>query len=244
MKKKIVCVIPARLDSKRFPEKVLQFLRDKPILQWVYDAATGTEIFDEIVFAVDDARTKELLDSFGAKSYLTSKACVSGTQRLIELYERKEIEGDIFVNWQADEPFISKQMIEDLLQGAASKASIWTLKSKIKDMEEVNNPNVVKVVTSYAGEALYFSRSPIPFYRDGDSSHEYYKHVGLYAYTSKALDGLGKIESSVLEKAEKLEQLSFLEHGYSIYVGLTNEKSFGIDSPSDLLDAASFISKL
>ncbi len=241
MKQKIICVIPARLNSKRFPQKVLQFLRDKPLLQWVYEAAIGTEIFDEVVFAVDDARTKELIDTFGAKSYLTSRDCTSGTERLIELYQRKEIEGDIFVNWQGDEPFISKRMIEDLLQGSASKSLIWTLRSKISEPEDVTNPNIVKVVTNNASEALYFSRLAIPFQRDGGSFHEYYKHVGLYAYTSKALDSLENIKYSYLEDAEKLEQLSFLANGFSIYVGITNEKSIGIDTPKDLLQASSLL---
>ena len=186
---KIVCVIPAKLQSVRFPRKVLSLLGTKPMLQWVWEAAIESKRFDEIVFAIDNLETGQLIDSFEGKWLMTSSKCLSGTDRLIELQESGKIQGDIWVNWQGDEPFIHREMIEELLQNIKERdIDIYSLKKHISLKEMVTNPNIVKVVTDHKGHALYFSRSPIPYYRDHHHFDEtmYYKHCLLY--TSDAAD--------------------------------------------------------
>ncbi len=234
---KVICVIPARLKSRRFPEKVLTMLGPKPLLQHVFEAAQKCPQFDEILFAVDHEKTKKLIHSFQAQALMTKSDCVSGTDRLIELMMSKQAFGTIWVNWQADEPFINRQMIDDLLQSiSSSQSDIWTLKKKITKQEEIENPNQVKVVTNLEGKALYFSRSPIPYPRL--HHFHYYKHIGLYAFTKRALEKIQMLPPSTpLEKLEQLEQLRFLEGGLTIEVHETLHETVGIDVPEDLIKA-------
>jgi 3-deoxy-manno-octulosonate cytidylyltransferase (CMP-KDO synthetase) len=242
---KIVCVIPARLASSRFPRKILSMLGEKPMLQWVWEAAVGSEIFDEIAFAIDDSETARLIDSFEGKHFMTSSECLSGTDRLVELQQLGKLQGDIWVNWQGDEPFIHREMIEDLLQTAEEKKfDIYSLKKHIQSEEMVEDPNVVKVVTDAEGRALYFSRSPIPYYRDVYDFEEtpYYKHIGIYAFTQKALAKIATLSPTSLELAEQLEQLRFLENGLSLQVHDTEHETLGIDVPEDLAQALDWIS--
>jgi 3-deoxy-D-manno-octulosonate cytidylyltransferase len=237
-KNKISCVIPARLESSRFPRKVLATLLGKPLLQWVWEAANNVSFFDNIIFAIDSEITAKLIQSFGGKFILTSATCSSGTDRIIEVALSGNIGGDIWVCWQADEPFINPEMIKSLLQECDDKStSIWTLKKKIENENELICHNVVKVVSDAQGKALYFSRSPIPFYRNFKGNFEektYYKHIGIYAYTKKALQTVSKLKISPLEQAEKLEQLRFLQNGLSIKVFKTNHDVVGIDTQLDL----------
>lgn len=244
--KKIVCIIPARLASVRFPEKVLQKLGDKPLLQWVWEAAKAIPFFDECHFAIDDVKTAALLDQFGASWHMTSHLAESGTDRLVELMLKKTITSDIWVNWQGDEPFVNKEMVQDLLQGISSETAIdmWTLKKKITDPMQIRAANIAKVVTDQQGNALYFSRSPIPFYRDQILENcLYFKHVGIYAYTTRGLEMIGKMPPSRLEQAEKLEQLRFLEQGLKIRLHETTYEVRGIDTPEDLSFAEQIITK-
>lgn len=242
---KVVCVIPARLASSRFPRKVLSMLGEKPMLQWVWEAAVGSEIFDEITFAIDDPETARLIDSFEGKHIMTSPECLSGTDRLVELEQLGKLKGDIWVNWQGDEPFIHREMIENLLQTTEEKKfDIYSLKKQIDTEELVEDPNTVKVVADSEGRALYFSRSPIPYYRDVYDFEEttYYKHIGIYAFTQKALTKIAKLSSTPLELAEQLEQLRFLENGLSLQVHDTEHETLGIDVPEDLAQALDWIS--
>lgn len=228
---KTVCVIPARLESSRFPRKILANLGGKPLLQWAYEAAVSTPRFHKVVIAVDAEETKRVAEGFGAKVLMTSVHCQTGTDRLIELVKRKELEADLIVGWQADEPFIKPLLIEELLQTAGKDdCSIWTL---CKKTEEAESPHVVKVVRTHAKEALYFSRSPIPYYRDAKTK-TYYKHVGIYAFTPDALKKIAELPPSPLEEAEKLEQLRFLQGGLKIKVHDTTQEVFGIDTPEQL----------
>lgn len=241
---KIVCIIPARLESSRFPRKVLSMLGSQPLLQWVWDAAVACEVFDEVAFAIDSHETARLIESFEGKYFMTSPECLSGTDRLIELLETKQLMGDIWVNWQGDEPFIQREMIGDLLQSVEKKkADIWSLKKKIENEEDIENPNVVKVVTNSACQALYFSRSPIPYYREIFDFEEaiYYKHIGVYAFTEKALKKIQRLSPSSLELAEQLEQLRFLENGLKIEIHETPHETLGIDHPEDLAAALDWI---
>lgn len=235
---KVACVIPARLQSSRFPRKVLADLGGKPLLQWAYEAAVKTRHFSDVIIAVDAEETRKVAQGFGAKAVMTSIHCQNGTERLIELVKRKELNADIIVGWQADEPFIKEIAIQDLLQTASQDdCSIWTL---CKKTHEADSLHIVKVVRNHKKEALYFSRSPIPYYRDGGEKI-YYKHIGLYAFTLDALKKIDQLPPSPLEEAEKLEQLRFLDGGLKIKVHETHTDLFGIDTPDQLQHAKSLI---
>ena len=235
--KKIACVIPARLKSTRFPKKMLAKLKNKPLIQWVWERARTVSVFDDVVLAIDAEETASVVKSFGGKFYMTSESCPSGTDRLIELIQTKKIDADIFVNWQGDEPFIDAQMIGDLLQSCGKEQSdIWTLKKRILKMEEVNSPQFAKVVCDKDGYALYFSRSPIPYYRDetDDAKKTFFKHIGLYAYTREALNKIATLKPCPLETAEQLEQLRFLYHNLRVRVHETQAEVIGIDLPEHI----------
>ena len=239
--KKIVCIIPARLNSSRFEKKLLKKILNKPILQWVWEAANQTTFFKEIVFAIDSEETANVIKSFGGKYLMTSQNCKSGTDRLIEIMHSGRVEADIWVNWQGDEPFITPQMIATLLQSChKDKADVWTLKKIIEQKEEITSPNFAKVVCDIEDFALYFSRSPIPYYRDKDIEEIYYKHVGIYAFSTNALRKIAQMKHSYLEDAEKLEQLRFLHHKLDIKVHETDQEVIGIDTPQDLQRAEKY----
>ncbi len=243
--KKIACVIPARLQSTRFPKKMLMSIHNKPILQWVWDSASKISLFDTVIFAVDAPETAELVASFGAPFIMTSPLHPSGTDRLAEVAQKSGIEADIWVNWQGDEPFISEKMVLDLLgNGQDTAAQIWTLKQRITDTHEINSAQFAKVVCDTNGYALYFSRSPIPFYRENDQEKIYYKHIGMYAFTTKALSQIASIPASFLENAEKLEQLRWLQHRLLIHVNETDQLAFGIDFPQDIQKAEALLKKI
>jgi 3-deoxy-manno-octulosonate cytidylyltransferase (CMP-KDO synthetase) len=236
---KIACIIPARLLSKRFPRKILAPLLGKPLLQHVWEKAISVPLFDSVSIALDSPETAEIASKFGARFFMTSELCESGTARVIEL--QKKIDADIFVNWQGDEPFIDSSMIEDLLQSCHLEgADVWTLKKKITSQDETLSPHIVKVVTDSQGFALYFSRHPIPYARD-DAKPDYFKHIGLYAYTRDALIRLSSLPPSPLEQSEKLEQLTFLYHGLKIRLHETKRESLGVDLPEHLDQASSFL---
>jgi 3-deoxy-manno-octulosonate cytidylyltransferase (CMP-KDO synthetase) len=242
--KKVACVIPARLKSTRFPRKMLSALKGKPLLQWVWESATKVGVFDEVAFAVDAEETANLVKSFGGKCFMTAENCLNGTERLIELYQSKAIVADIWVNWQGDEPFIQEKMITDLLQSCErEKSDMWTLKKKIVNPDEVNSPHFAKIVCDASGFALYFSRSQIPFYRDVTdfNSKEFFKHVGLYAFTAEALSKISKMQPCAIEIAEQLEQLRFLYNNLKIRVHETEYEVFGIDLPEHLAKAEAYL---
>ncbi len=236
---KINCIIPARIGSTRFPQKIFSLLGGKPLLQWVWEAATSCSKFSDVRFAIDSLETANVIEEFGGKYQMTSVSCRSGTDRIIECIQKGGVDGDIFVNWQADEPFIEEEMIRDLLQGCRKEGSIWTLKKEIRG-EEVYRSDVVKVVTDRHDKSLYFSRSPIPFDRD-QTFPIYYKHIGLYAYTKEALNQISSFGETPLSRSENLEQLVWLEEGLSIYAYTTEGSSIGIDTKEDLLEATKYI---
>ncbi len=210
------------------------------MLEHVFIAASKCLEFHEIYFAVDNEEVAREVEKFGGKWKMTSPSCPTGTHRLIEFIETSGVKADVFVNWQADEPLIAPQMIKDLLQGIYNPLeSIWTLKKEAKP-DEINNPNVVKVVSDITGGALYFSRSPIPYNRD-QSECKYFKHIGLYAYTHDALLKIKKQPIAPLSEIEKLEQLTFLENGLSIRLYQTEYESVGVDTVEDLLKVISLI---
>lgn len=228
---KTICVIPARLQSTRFPKKILCHLVNKPLLVWVYEAAISTKLFDKVVFAIDSEETKMLLDSYKLPYHMTPDSLDSGTARLAYICQNGLEQADLWVNWQADEPLISKKMIEDLLKVAQENPSdVYTLKKFLESEEEIHSKHICKVVSDKFGHALYFSRASLPASRDGKGEFQkMFKHVGLYAYPEKTLKEFFNLAVCPYEDEEKLEQIRFLYNGLKVALGLTNEEAFGID---------------
>ncbi len=237
-------VIPARYGSTRFPGKVIVPLKGKPILQWVYEAASKAEYVSRTIIATDSEEVIKVVQNFGAEVVMTSPEHPSGTDRVAEVASK--LEADIVVNLQADEPLIRAEMIDAVIRLLVEdpEAQMGTLARPITSAQDVFNPHVVKVVTDSRGYALYFSRAPIPFMRDqyvykGEFSYtpqqaRALKHIGIYSYRRQTLLKLTKLPQSPQEKEEKLEQLRALYHGISLKVALTEHDTIGVDTPEDL----------
>ncbi len=243
----IICVIPARLRSERFPNKILEPIDGIPLIQHTWQAAMSVSLFDEVIIALDDAQTIEVVKTFTDNYLLTDPTIPSGTHRLIETMNTLGRNADIWVNWQADEPFICEQNIIELLghNPSINGARIWTLKTPIHDINEIHSPNIVKVVFNESDQALFFSRSPIPFARNGNyQAHQYYRHIGLYAYTQEALRQISRVSESPLAKIEQLEQLTFLANGIPITIRDTHHLTIGIDTKEDFILAKNFYEKM
>lgn len=238
---KFLAVIPARYASTRFPGKPLALIGDKPMIQHVYEQAKKT--VEDVVVATDDKRIYDAVEAFGGKVLLTSDKHRSGTDRCFEALQKMSGEYDVVINIQGDEPFIQPEQIETLKACFTDpKTEIATLiKPFDKDAlwDDLSSPNTPKVVVNKRMEAMFFSRSVIPYLRGTDrtkwlKTHTYYKHIGLYAYKTNILAEITDLEPSALEKAENLEQLRWLENGYSIKVGITHQQTIGVDTPEDL----------
>lgn len=239
----IIGVIPARYESTRLAFKLLRTICGKSLLQWTWENASATYSLDRLIIACDHPEIKKEAEKFGAEVVLTSPEHSSGTDRIAEAI--REIDTKIVINIQADEPFIHHSIIDRLAQEMLSndELAMATVKKRIDREDEINNPNVVKVVTTREGFAIYFSRFPIPFYRDEDSRHLHYKHLGIYAYTKDFLYTFKNLPESSLEGAEKLEQLRVLEAGYKIKVVETQFDSRGVDTENDLHAVERFLAE-
>jgi len=228
-------IIPARYASSRFPGKPLADLGGKTMIQRVYEQALKANL-DKVIVATDDERIKQTVESFDGNVEMTSTDIDSGTDRCRAVLKSSKVRAKWVINIQGDEPFIDPNQINSLLNILEKGAEIATLVSKAQNMEEVNNPNRVKVVRASSGEALYFSRSAIPYDRSGNARPEdYFIHLGIYGFHSDTLENLGTIERSKLEEFEGLEQLKWLENGYKIYTDLVDSRSDAVDTPEDLL---------
>lgn len=233
-------IIPARFQSTRFPGKPLAQIGGESMIKRVYNAASQIENAEAIVVATDNEEILQHVGQFG-KAVHTASHHPSGTDRCNEAYLNANLQSDIVVNLQGDEPFIKAAQIEALLSLFENPAvQIATLKKEISDASEIQNPNVVKVVTAANGKALYFSRSAIPFNREQAPGVKYYRHIGMYAYRASVLNELTHLPISNLENTEKLEQLRWLENGYQIYVSETDWQSPAVDTPEDLIIAEAF----
>ncbi|MDR0798301.1 MAG: 3-deoxy-manno-octulosonate cytidylyltransferase [Dysgonamonadaceae bacterium] len=238
---KFVGIIPARYASTRFPGKPLIDLRGKPMIQRVYERVS--ELLDETVVATDDERIASAVVGFGGNAIMTSLHHRSGTDRCYEAYTQLKSSYDVVVNIQGDEPFIRPSQIELLkqcfLENETQIATLIQAFTPENTPEDLFNPNTPKVVVNARQQALYFSRSVIPYVREKPfsewlQSHVFYKHIGIYAYKAEILKELITLSPSNLEKAESLEQLRWLENGYTITTRVTQEKTIGIDTPQDL----------
>jgi len=232
--RKILGVIPARFHSTRFPGKVLAPIASKPMLQHVYERTSHSQYLSGTIIATDDDRIFDAARSFGARVRMTRSDHLSGTDRVAEVASAEN--ADIIVNIQGDEPLIDPAAIDAAILPLAHEPEIVmaTLKKRIEDPREITDPNVVKVVTDQAGDAIYFSRCPIPYDRDRSDSTPYYKHIGLYVYERDFLLNYSALPVGRLEQAERLEQLRALENGYRIRVVETEYESIGVDTPEDL----------
>ncbi|HIE36175.1 MAG TPA: 3-deoxy-manno-octulosonate cytidylyltransferase [Candidatus Omnitrophica bacterium] len=230
---KVIGVIPARLCSKRLPFKLLKLLLGKPLLQWTWENAKKSHLLDRLIVACDDYKIEEVAKKFGAEVVLTSTQHFSGTDRIAEAV--RDIEVDIVINIQADEPLIHPSVIDSLAAEMLNNSNLvmTTVRKKIEDEEEINDPNIVKVICDKDGFAIYFSRSPLPYFREKNKIKIYYKHLGIYAYTKDFLYTFKNLPFSYLEEAEKLEQLRAIESGFKIKVIETQFDCYGVDTEED-----------
>ncbi len=244
----VIAVIPARWASSRFPGKPLAIIRGKPMIQWVVEQAGKANSVSEVIVATDDDRILKAVQDFGGSAVMTSRDHLSGTDRVAEVADSRNCE--IVVNVQGDEPLIPPENIDLIVAPllADDTIQVSTLRMRIDSVQDLANPDICKVVTDHRGDALYFSRAPIPFDRDGwtrdlkagegvwpkDMKVKACKHIGLYAYRKAFLMEFPRLPVSQLEAIEKLEQLRILENGVPIRVVETDKDSIGVDRKEDL----------
>lgn len=244
---KFLAIIPARYASTRFPAKPLAILGGKPVIQHVYERVS--KVLDAVV-ATDDERIYDAVKAFGGRVVMTSTEHRTGTDRCLEAYHNFGVNADVVINVQGDEPFIAEEQIQGLMQCFDNpQTDIATLIKPFPadtKFDELSNPNTPKVITNPQGQALYFSRSVIPYLR-GKAKNEwaslrtYYKHIGIYAYRTEILKKITQMSQTPLELAESLEQLRWLENGLIIQTAVTNIETIGIDTPEDLLKAEQYL---
>jgi 3-deoxy-manno-octulosonate cytidylyltransferase (CMP-KDO synthetase) len=236
---KSLCIIPARLQSSRLPEKLLMQLGEKSIIEHVFDNCMKAEIFSDILIAVEDEKMLKHCSRFTTKIVMTSKDHISGTDRIHEAYVHSTIAADYIVNVQADEPFLYGNHIKRIVQAHVdTDCDVMTAVAPITDIEELISPSCVKVAMGNENRALYFSRSPIPFVRDAAQKdwlnhHIFMKHIGIYSYTSQSLHEFVNSSPGKLERMEYLEQLRLLEQGYRYSCTELEYDGFGIDTMED-----------
>jgi 3-deoxy-manno-octulosonate cytidylyltransferase (CMP-KDO synthetase) len=237
---KVIAVIPARLGSTRLPRKMLREIHGRPLAVCVYQAVRSSPLLDDVILATDSEEIFEACRKHSCKPRMTSEKHRSGTERVHEISQ--VVGADVYINVQGDEPMIQAGHISALVELMKDEnIPVGTLKTPAA-AEDIANPNAVKVVTDLRGRALYFSRSTIP--HDRDSSHPpYFKHLGIYAYRKPALDRFVSLPESSLERAERLEQLRFLENGIPIYAAETPYDSVGVDTEEDFVRVQKMLAK-
>jgi 3-deoxy-manno-octulosonate cytidylyltransferase (CMP-KDO synthetase) len=236
---KILGIIPARWASSRFPQKVLANIGGKSMVQRVYEQSKKANQLSKVVIATDHPAIEEHVVKFGGEVCMTSPDHPSGTDRCREALDQQTETYDYVVNIQGDEPFVQPEAIDELASLLDGQTQLGTLVSEIHDASVLTNPNMMKVIFNTRQEAIYFSRTAIPYLRDVPpeqwlNHHTFYKHVHLYAYQADVLREITRLPVSSLEKAESLEQLRWIENGYTIKVGLTEHESLSVDTPTDL----------
>ncbi len=252
MELKALGVIPARYASSRFPGKPLAMIQGKSMIRRVYEQCGKSKLLSRVIVATDDTRIEEHVKNFGGEVIMTSTDHRSGTERIIEVIEKLGFQAvaelfDVIVNIQGDEPMLNPLQVDQAINCFIdSGVQISTLIKEILDPTELINPNVVKAVIGVNKDALYFSRQPVPFMRDypqdeWTARHCYYKHIGLYAFSPAVLKVIAGLDPSLLEKAESLEQLRWLEYGLKIRTVLTDFETISVDTAEDLLKLTNII---
>lgn len=230
---RIIGIIPARFGSSRFPGKPLADIYGKSMIQRVYEQCRKTSVLQDVIVATDDERIASHVISFGGRVMMTSPEHQSGTDRCAEI--AASLDCDAVINIQGDEPFIDPAQVELLASAFEnSNTQIASLVKKITSPEDIANPNIVKAVINLQGEAVYFSRSVVPYNRTPGNIITYYKHIGIYGYRKQVLLDITRLPVSTLEKAESLEQLRWIENGYRIALRETSLETLAVDTPEDL----------
>ena len=242
----ILGIIPARYASTRFPAKPLADMGGVSMIRRVYTQAKKSSLLTKVVVATDHEEIFNHVAEFGGEVCMTSVHHASGTDRCYEVLSKENTSFDYVINIQGDEPFIAPEQIDLLASLLDGETELATLIKKIDSVEQLFNPNLVKVVVNKYLEAMYFSRSPIPYFRNLDQAewvthHTYFKHIGMYGYRNSVLEKITRLNLSALEKAESLEQLRWLENGFKIKVTETAIETIGIDTPDDLKNALHLI---
>jgi len=228
---KVIAVIPARLASTRLPRKMLREIHGRPLVVWVYQAVRASSALDDVIIATDSEDILEVCRKHDCNARMTSEKHRSGTERAHEISQ--SLDADVYLNVQGDEPMVQAAQIASLVELMQDiNILVGTLRTPATK-EDIANPNAVKVVTDLNNRALYFSRSTIPFDRDS-LQPRYFKHLGIYGYRKAALEQFVALRESSLERAERLEQLRFLENGIPIYAAETPHDSIGVDTEEDL----------
>ncbi|MGJ8760945.1 3-deoxy-manno-octulosonate cytidylyltransferase [Polaribacter sp. R2A056_3_33] len=240
---KIIAMIPARYSASRFPGKLMKDLGGKPVILRTYEAALHTNLFDDVFIVTDSDIIFETIEKAGGKAIMSTKEHECGSDRIAEAVEN--IEADIVINVQGDEPFIDEVSLSKLIdvfkKDDKKEIDLASLKVQITNKEDIENPNNVKVITDVDNLAIYFSRSVIPFHRDKDIAVKYYKHKGVYAFRKQALIDFYNTPMTPLEAAEKIEAIRYQEIGKKIKMVETDVEAVGIDTPEDLEKAIQFL---
>src|SRR6185312_13509123 len=237
---KILCVIPSRITSTRIQRKPLLPIQGKPMVQWVYENASRCKALSKVVVATDSQEIAAVIQRIGGTAIMTDPSLATGSDRVAVVAEQYP-EMDVVINLQGDEPFIKPRMLEQLVSPylAGETPEMTTLAYPLNMKTEYTNPGAVKVITDLKGNAIYFSRAPIPYFRTQESAPVYH-HIGLYAFRRDFLLSYKLLSQTPLEKTESLEQLRALEHGYKIRVCLTEEKTLEINTPEEYEQAQQF----
>ncbi len=237
---KKIAMIPARYAATRFPAKLMQLLKDKTVIRHTYDNTVATGLFDEVVVVTDSDIIYNEITAHGGKARMSVKQHESGSDRIAEAIEDMEV--DIVVNVQGDEPFVQKEPLEKLLATFTDESvQVASLMQVMYDEKFINDPNYVKVAVDKNMNALFFSRSPIPYLRDKNVSPVYYEHIGVYAFRKQALLNFTNWPMTPLEAAEKVECLRYLENGITLKMVVTQYMGVEIDTPEDLERAATLL---
>jgi 3-deoxy-manno-octulosonate cytidylyltransferase (CMP-KDO synthetase) len=237
---KIIAVIPARYAATRFPAKLMQMLGKKTVIRHTYDNTVSTDLFDDVIVATDSDIIFDEITSHGGKAVKSKKEHESGSDRIAEAVS--ELDADVIVNVQGDEPFIQKDPLADLISVFSDQGvKVASLMHRIEDQEQLQNPNIVKLVVDRNNFSLLFSRSCIPYRRNQETIVTYWRHIGVYAYRKNALLQFVQWPIGVLENIEKLEQLRYLENSIPLKMVVTEYSGIGIDTPEDLERARRFL---
>lgn len=235
-----IAVIPARYAATRFPAKLMQMLGDKTVIRHTYENTVATGLFDDVLVVTDSDLIFHEIHSSGGRAKMSLRPHESGSDRIAEAVS--DLDVDVIVNVQGDEPFIQKKPLQDLLLAFKDpETRVASLMQKMSSLEDIRNPNIVKVTSDHNGYALYFSRSVIPFPRDPEAGATYFRHIGVYGFRKETLMAFTQWPAGILERTEKLEQLRYLENGVRIRMVETDFTGLGIDTPEDLEKARQII---
>jgi 3-deoxy-D-manno-octulosonate cytidylyltransferase len=238
-----IALIPARLDASRFPKKMLASISGKSVIRRTYESALATGLFDEVVVVTDSDEIEAEIRLSGGTVFRSTKPFESGTDRIAEAAADRT--ADVFVNVQGDEPFVQREPLAQLLElfdgEDALQVQVASLVQELKDPQLIADPNYVKVALDLRGNALFFSRSPIPYVRDANVKLPYYEHIGVYAFRKEALIQFTRWEPTPLERTEKIECLRFLEHGVPLRMAITEYMGVEIDHPEDIVRAEALL---